>query len=870
MSILGYFYSAFALFLLSISSAERQDGQFIFGAIIPMHDAGEKARSCGSINIKGVVIAEAIKLAAQTINREKVLPLAKPRLIGYDLRDSCNDVEKAKDFAYEFNKQYRNRNQVKQDKVPISIVLSRFDHNETAIMELLAFEKIPQISYASDNVKLSSSGKSAAKNNFYLMSTYPANFYKLKATVGILKALKIKYITLVVSNDRKQTEYAKMTKTEFKSSIDSCYSNDIVIDSKQSIKYAVNQIKRNPLAKVVVLHLDKKDSKSLFEEAKQQNLTGIIWFSTLPWRQDVNELNNYPRVVEGMINVDNKKQEATGFSLYLSSLKRPYNKSALIQELFIKMGGSTDCISNAANMTSSAENECDTIGRKMILELMKYKSDAAYTIDAVYAFAHGIEKKALHKKEISVFEAMKTVRFRSPLTKNNIKFNAEGLNLDIMSIIYNVQHSLVNGIELIQSGIWNTRENQQLALNKKVLRWKHGIHSTPTSICNHNCLQGSQRVPATNGPLCCWSCQPCPNGTVSERNNSLSCKKCKSTQVANPQQSACVAFKKVSFKWFEPMGEFLMFFITAGMCVTFFTLGIFSQNRECDVVKSADYKIMVFMLFGIGLCFFAPVPLLLEPSPGSCISYVIMFNFGLTIPLAVLFTKSSNVRHRFFDENMELKNSLLGSRPHLIVIVIVLIGQVIIMSIGIRSTSSYVEYHPTEQWNVMYAECSYVKNVVFWIGFAYNVALSIVLNLLSCRSLKINDDFKELKWVCITACCFYFASFIFITCIYSVFGKHVVEAASILIILYGFLFLITYFIPKLRLILYKQPQQIKELGPDGQPLMNEEEDKPEEKLPSIHMSGLAALGRVKVLSLKVKDKKDSKAEPRASGSATKA
>ncbi len=267
------------------------------------------------------------------------------------------------------------------------------------------------------------------------------------------------------------------------------------------------------------------------------------------------------------------------------------------------------------------------------------------------------------------------------------------------------------------------------------------------------------------------------------------------------------------------------------------------------------------MLFGLTLCFFAPVPLLLEPSPASCISYVILFNFGLTIPLATLFTKSASVRHRFFDENMELQNKSLGSKPHLLVIAAVLIGQAIILAIGIRFTSAYVEYYPTDNWDIKYAECAYVKNVVFWVGFAYNVILSIVLSFLSCKSVKMNDDFKELKWVCITTCCFYFMSFIFITCIYSVFGKHVVEAASIMIIIFGFMFLITYFFPKLRLILFHQPK--KDLGPDGKPLMSEEEKQPEVKL-SPHISGIAAFGKVRVLAVKVRDKKKEEEEPLAS------
>lgn len=859
---MALYYITFAFVCFGItqqSIAEKLDGENIIGAIIPIHTSGP---TCANISTQSVAVAEAMKLAIDTINNKKsILGSASfTRTMGYDLRDSCGDIEKAKDIAYDFNRVYRAYKRSKQGDKPVSTVLARFDRDESAIMELIAFEELPQLSYARDNNKLRPA--KVTRNDKFLFSMHPGDYYKLKAAVAIIKSLKIEFVSLVVSNTKQARAGMSVIMKEFNSNIDSCHSDEYVVDSVGSVKKVISKLKQNSIAKVVVLQLGREESLMMFKEAQEQNLTGIIWFSTVPWKDNMEDLKPYDHVIEGMIVIDNEVQEATGFKLHLSSLKRPYDNS--LQKLFLELGGPKECLGNGTKMSANTEQLCGVFEKKMMQEILKYKADAAYTIDAVYAFAHAIQNKAKGKKFVDDNAALMSVDFISPLTSNIVKFNQDGVVIDSISVIYNMQRSLTDPLkmELIKCGTYDNRQSTKLALNKKVLRWSNGTDSVPVSKCSPDCLQGSRRIAPKSGPLCCWTCEPCSNGTASGSNNSASCTKCGKLQVANPGQTACVNFKTVSFNWFEPFGEFMIFFITAGACVVFFTLGIFSQNRECDVVKSADYTMMVFMLIGLFLCFFTPVPLLLTPTPGTCITYVIMFNFGLTIPLATLFTKSAAVRHYFFDENMDLKHGILGSKPHFIVVGAVLAVQTIILAIGVRLAPSNITYHETKQWDVKYAECSYVKNGVFWVSFSYNVILSLVLTLLSYKTVKMTEDFKELKFVSITTCCFYFMSCVFITSIYSVFGKHVVEAASILIVIFGFMFLITYFLPKLRLILYHQPK--KELGPDGKPLIAEDEQAKEDKI-SPHISGIAAFGKVRVLAVKVKSK-DGDKEPIASGS----
>eukprot|EP00112_Aurelia_sp_Birch-Aquarium-sp1_P017908 Seg420.3 transcript_id=Seg420.3/GoldUCD/mRNA.D3Y31 product="Metabotropic glutamate receptor 7" protein_id=Seg420.3/GoldUCD/D3Y31 len=838
---------------------ERKAGEYILGAVIPIHEAGSTGNlSCGGINVEGVAIAEAFRLAVNTINKRSSLASGSvPRIFGYDLRDSCDEVERAKDIAYDFNKAHRKYIKVKSGPKPISVVLSKFNKAELQVMKLFMIESIPQISYTPDNVKLSPVFMTHPKDSELLFSTYPGDAYKVQAAAEVIRELGIEYFSVVVSDDRRGRQAEKIIQKKVSTSASFCHSGVIRVTSKKSLTEMFAKLRKQQLAKAVLLHANKQETLWAFEEARNQNISDVIWFSTMSWEHHKTDLEPYISEMEGIVNIENKRQEPTGFKLYLNRLQLPYKDNDLLQKLFMASGGAKECLLPNANISKAVDERCKGLHKEIIGKLEKYSSKVAYVIDAVFVFEKAIDKMLNDNKSDKLVKVMKSLDFISPMTQNPIQFDSEGVMLDVLSIVYNLQENMAGNskkFEMIRVGRYDTKAKPKLYLNKEVMRWKNASRATPVSKCSADCSKGWQRIVPENGAKCCWKCTQCPFGHISKTNNSASCLKCGIKFVANPSQTSCVRFKQTSFRWFDPVGEFMIFLITAGLCATFFTLGIFSQNRECEFIKTAGYKMMVFMLFGVGLCFFTPVPLLLEPSAASCIAYVIMFNFGLTIPLAVLFIKSPAIRDRFYDENNELKNGSLGPMPNLVVIVILLGIQAIILGVGIHFTSIHIVYFPTKQWDLMYAECAYVKNEIFWVSFGYNVILSVVLNLLSFNGKKVEEHYKDQKWVCISACAFYLVSYLFITSLYSVYGSHVIEAASVIIILFGFMFILTYFGPKLRLVLYHQPPK-PVFGPDGKPLLPEEEK--EDKAPSLtaHMSavdGFKLEGRHKILGMKIK------------------
>ena len=833
---------------------ERVDGGYILGAMLPIHvaQAGQaKNGTCGELNFEGIVVGEAFRFAVDQINRE-AFPTSTShiRSFGYDMRDTCSTPEGAKDAAYSFISRLRTYDKTKKGQRPVSAVIGRFDESEYQASQLLSLEKLPQLSYAAHNIKVSPPQGSSPRENDKVLSAYPGDTLKVVAAIEAMKKLKVEYFTAIVSSDARGRDGINIIRETVKSIPTLCSSKIHSVSSKSSVKKVMSEIAKNRLARAVLLHVDQKKCSWVFEEAKRQNLTEVIWFSTVPWKPV--DLISYREEAEGMISFANKKQESNGFKLHIERLNLPYKNNGFMRYVFLQLGGSKQCLEENATISNEIRKQCEEKQWKIKSEFFKYSPKVSHLLDAVFVYKEGLNLILPESGGAKLLKAMKAVDLKSPMTQNVIKFNSSGVLLDVMITIYNMQLNSASNIpEMIRVGMYNYNERPKLNLNNRVLKWKNGSKTVPISKCSPDCQKGWRRILSLYGPKCCWSCVRCPNGSASVKVNSATCKVCDSKSVANPSQSSCVPFKTTSFRWFDPVGEFMIFLITAGLCATFFTLGIFSQNRDCEVVKLADYKLMTFMLFGLALCFFTPVPLLLKPSISTCMAYVIMFSFGLTIPLAVLFVKSAAVRYRFYDENMELLNGKLGSMPHLVIAGIIVAIQSIILAIGINVTSASVDFYPTTQWDLKYAQCSYVKNAVFWVSFGYNVVVSIIMNIASSRSDKMTEDFKEQKWICLTTCVFYLVAYLFIVCLYSVYGSNVVEAASVIIVLFGFTFILVYFAPKLRLILFNQKAKPTEFGPDGNPLLQEEETPQKSLTP--HMSGIEGFKKHKVLGLKVKE-----------------
>ena len=190
-----------ALVVASSVEAEREEGELIIGAVIPI--SKNENGTCKGFDYEGLAVTEAIRFAIKEINKDDKLlgDLTINKKLGFDIQDTCGSTEKEKDIAYAFNGDRRNFRQKKPGlKKPVSAVIGEFKGASVEAMKLLNFENIPQMSYAPLNARLRPDGLDTADISG-LLSVYPEDASKMKAVASMLQKLAVEYTTLIASKD---------------------------------------------------------------------------------------------------------------------------------------------------------------------------------------------------------------------------------------------------------------------------------------------------------------------------------------------------------------------------------------------------------------------------------------------------------------------------------------------------------------------------------------------------------------------------------------------------------------------------------------------------------------------------------------------
>ena len=258
----------------------------------------------------------------------------------------------------------------------------------------------------------------------------------------------------------------------------------------------------------------------------------------------------------------------------------------------------------------------------------------------------------------------------------------------------------------------------------------------------------------------------------------------------------------------NPISEFTLFLFTIAFLFLLFTLFIFNQNKDCEVMQMADNATMQGILFGIVLVLISSIVFMLKPTFPGCIVYVALFNVGLTIILGALLTKTWLFRQIFYGSNE--KTTACCSRPGLFVVSFLVIIQAAILGVGVYMEKVVIVFDDTDRWDVKYIECSLFRGVVFWVSYGFNVILSVLINFFNCGVPNVEGRFGEYNWLCVTTCSFYGMAFFYIMSFWAFPLLKKVEVGVVLTVLHCFLFLLAYCFPKLHKVLFMSRDEMQE------------------------------------------------------------
>ncbi|XP_053216309.1 vomeronasal type-2 receptor 26-like [Podarcis raffonei] len=182
---------------------------------------------------------------------------------------------------------------------------------------------------------------------------------------------------------------------------------------------------------------------------------------------------------------------------------------------------------------------------------------------------------------------------------------------------------------------------KELTINEDQIKWHRAFTQVPPlSLCNANCLPGYGKKKKEGKKFCCYDCDPCPEGMISNEKDMETCVSCPADQYPNSGQDLCIP-KIPNFLAFD---ETLAIVSTSSALlfslITILVLGIFIKHRNTAIVKANNRSLTYGLLISLLLCFLSSLLFIGKPNMVTCLLRQTAFGIVFSVALSSILAKT--------------------------------------------------------------------------------------------------------------------------------------------------------------------------------------------------------------------------------------